>query len=844
MQQTWKSALLRLLRLSIVLTLLTLLFASGVVGAETNSFEFQPHDLAFPSKQGTTFFGQSGGALIVGGGWHDTTADAMVFVQPAGEKAWREFELKTPVTLPGFVSATFSENGVSVTKLLLVGGHGTNGLTAKVQVLEWRDGTLRQSELPSLPLAVAGAGVGFFEDQPEKQLYVVGGQTEKELSRRVFRFSFGATKPAWEELPPMPGEGRMLPGVICFYNDVHVFGGMTASKQPTARAAAFRWKRIDGTTFTGWRELAPLPAALAAPMVFQTGQVHAGVAGGTTTDGQSDEIFLYHNVTDTWIAKGRLPQPLANGAALKVNGKQLIVAPVKDGVVAFDMALRRTVKSLASWDYVFLLGYFVMVAVAGVWYAHRQKSTAQFALGDRKVPWWMAGISMFATGASSISFMAIPAQAFRTSWLWAFPWLMLIPLYFVEAYVIYPLIRRLSITSTYEYLERRFHPSLRYIASAQCIALQTFGRMNMVLLLPALAIAAVTGLDVVYSVLLMGVVTTIYTAKGGLKAVILTEMIQGITMLVGVSLMIWLAITSLRGGWSDFVDIGTRFHKFDTGIWTLDMTAPIFWLIILTPILNKLAFAADQPVVQRVFATPLKDVRKLAAMFLVCSVTIPFLVNLAGIGAFAYFHQHPAQLDPAMTNDQVIPLYIVQRLPVGVAGLIIAALFAAAASALAGSMNSVATIFTEDFYRKMRKDATDRERLVVMRVGSIVSGLIATGCALYMGKMNLRSLFQTWNELFALLGGGFLGIYILGIFTHRANAIGAFTGALASIAVTVFVKKCTDLHWYGYMPAAAIACVVIGYLVSLVTPRSQKDLSGLTVFDMRRDLVETNPTKQ
>ncbi|MEI6647683.1 MAG: sodium/solute symporter [bacterium] len=815
------------------------LVCASVTGsqASTNSFEFQQRDLAFPSKQPGSFFGQSGTALIVGGGMgHDFKPNGKVFVQPAGEKQWREFELKTPVIMPGYVSATLTENGKSVNRLILVGGTSTNGITTQVQVLEWLDNTLHQTLLPSLPVALSGAGVGFFEDQSQKQLYVVGGQAEAGLSQRLFRLAFKGPSPKWEELPPIPGEGRMFPGVICFYNDVHVFGGINAAKMPIAQSFAYRWKVIDGSTMTGWRELAPLPLPLGAPLVFQTGQVHAGLAGGITKDAHSDAIWSYHNVTDTWVAKGVLPETLSSGAVLKINGKQMIVSPKGDGVVALDMTVRRTVKSLSAWDYVFLLGYFIVVAFAGIWYAHRQKSTASFALGDRKVPWWMAGISMFATGASSISFMAIPAQAFRTSWLWAFPWLMLIPLFFVEAYIIYPLIRKLSITSTYEYLERRFHPSLRYIASAQCIALQTFGRMNMVLLLPALAIAAVTGLDVVYSVLLMGVVTTIYTAKGGLKAVILTEMIQGITMIIGVSLMIVLAITGLRGGWGDFVEIGTRFHKFDTGIWTMDLTAPIFWLIILTPILNKLAFASDQPVVQRVFATPLKDVRKLAGMFLVCSVAIPFMVNLAGIGAFAYFHQHPMQLDLAMTNDQIIPLYIVQRLPIGFAGLIIAALFAAAASALAGSMNSVATIFTEDFYRKAKKNSTDHERLVVMRIASIVSGLVATLCAIYMAKMNMRSLFQTWNELFALLGGGFLGVFILGIFTHRTHAIGAFTGAIASIGVTIFVKQYTSLHWYGYMPAAVIACVVIGYVVSLVVPGRKKDLTGLTVFDIKRDI--------
>ncbi len=424
-------------------------------------------------------------------------------------------------------------------------------------------------------------------------------------------------------------------------------------------------------------------------------------------------------------------------------------------------------------------------------------------------------------------------QAFRTNLIWATPALVLIPLFFIEAYLLYPLIRRLRITSTYEYLERRFHPSLRYLASAQCIALQVFGRMNMVLLLPALAIAAVTGLNVFTSVLLMGVATTIYTVKGGIKAVMFTEAIQGATMLIGIILILVLAISGLPDGFQSFVTTSREFHKFDLALWTWDEAMPAFWILILTPILTKLAFAADQPVVQRVFATPLKDVRKLAAMFLFCSVFIAFAVNFAGISIFAYFREHPGQLDPAMTNDQVMPLYIVERMPAGVAGMIIATIFAAAASTLAGGMNSVGILFCEDFVAKFHKNITDHGRVLVMRITTLVAGVIATGCALYMAGLSQRSLFQTWNELFALLGGGFLGIYILGTFTRRANAAGAAAGALVSVPATFFIKHATDLHWAAYMPAAVATCVAVGYLVSLITPTRPRDLAGLTVFDMK-----------
>lgn len=843
--------------------LVILMLTARVVLAQTNqdSFAFAKQAVPPPVSRPGMFAGQAGGALIVGGGLNaDGKPSDEVFVQT--DSGWRKTTLAEGLAYAACVSGTLADAGGVRTRLFLAGGLTKAGVTDKVVALDWRDGQLRENSLPALPQPVAMAGAGFFEDQPKKQLYVIGGITSAEAgsaSRKFYRYSFGATTNAgWEELPPLPGEGRLLPGVICFYNDVHVFGGFTLSQvggknlyKPAASAQAYRWHVIDGTTFSGWRDLTPLPEAVAAPAVFMTGQVHAGVAGGIT-NAVSDtpwpmesgtgtrSIQIYHNVTDTWVQKGQLPEPLANCAAIS-HGRLTVLGRSGSGLEsAYDVVINRTVKSLRWPDYAGLFIYFGVVAFVGLYFTRKQTGSEGFALGDRKIPWWMAGISMFASAASSISFMAIPALAFRTSMIWALPALMLIPLFFLEAFVLYPLIRKLEITSTFEYLERRFHPSLRFIASAQAMALQTFGRMNMVLLLPALAIAAVTGLSVFASVLLMGLVTTIYSSKGGMKAVVLTEVIQGITMVLGISLIVILAITGLPHGWSSFMEVNTHFHKLDLGIWSLDYTMPVIWILILTPLFNKLAFSADQPTVQRVFATPLKDVRKLALMFLCFSVFISFAVNFAGISVFAYFHQHPGELDPAMTNDQIIPLYIVQRLPVGIAGLIIASLFAAAMSALAGSMNSVAVLFTEDFYRKLKKNVSDRERLRVMRIASLVAGTAATLCALYMATMNQRSLFQTWNELFAMLGGGFLGVYILGTYTRRANAIGAFSGAIASIGVAVWLKYDTTVHWYFYTPGAVIACVGIGYLVSLCTPPPKHSLVGLTVYDTKTTGREAN----
>ena len=417
------------------------------VDAQTNaeSFSFTKRDLALPVQRAGMFVGQSGGALIVGGGLGENgQPSAEVFVK--ANSGWKRLVLDEPVAFGGFVSGTFAEKLGGFSKLFVAGGLGTNGLTDKVFSLELRGDRLVQIQLPPLPEKVALAGAGFFEDQKQEQLYIVGGTTSltaDSASQKLFRYTFGTkTNAAWQELPPMPGKGRLLPGVICFYNDVHIFGGFTISRTnnqtiytPTKLAQAYRWHVIDGTTFSGWRDLSALPEAVAAPVVFMTGQVHAGLAGGYTQPftgnlfqlkpaAESSAIQIYHNVTDTWVEKGKLPEALAAATAVR-NGNITLLGTTESGAtVAYDFAIKRTVKSLRWQDYAGLLTYFSVVAFVGIWFTRKQSGAEGFALGDRKIPWWMAGISMFASAASSISFMAIPALAFRTSIMWALPSLM------------------------------------------------------------------------------------------------------------------------------------------------------------------------------------------------------------------------------------------------------------------------------------------------------------------------------------------------------------------------------------------------------------------------------------
>jgi len=753
---------------------------------------------------------------------------------------------------------------------VIAGGLDTDGNPhARVHRLDRSDsGEIAATRLPDLPVPLAGAGVGFLNDTA----FVVGGGTGRRLQPSPQTYTLDLTNPSagWDaSRPPLPG-GALRPAVLGLYDQINVVGGFDGTLgadgaadalEPSRDVWAYRDTPVAGTQDRGWLPRTALPEAHAGGALVATGSAHAllvggsaspfaaglsvrGVVAGDPVSGDPVPARLLHLITDTALAVGPSPMSGAVAADFDRDTQTLRVWELKrqaslDDAVDPTRPSRRAAAATLTYsgpalsvvDYAVVVLYFMGMAGVGMYFACRQKTGDDFSLGGRTTRWWAAGISMFATGASSISFMAIPAVVFGSSLVWfAYVAVFMVPAYFLQAHYIYPLLRRLRLTSTFAYLEQRFDKSLRMIASVQAIAFQLLGRMAVVMLLPALAIQAVTGLDIYLSVTLMGVLTTAYTTLGGFAAVIWTDVIQGLMMLVGCVLMIVLAVVSLPGGFGEFAATSTDYGKFDWALWGTDFTTPLFLGLGLVLLVQQLGFAADQPVVQRVYATPLRDVRKLAATNAVCSVLIAGLVCLTGVAMFAYFHAFPGELNPTMAFDHIVPHYVMVRLPPALAGLIIAAIFAASMSTLSSSMNSVATLVGEDFYRRWRPDASDRSRLRVMQAASIAAGAVGTGTALYMASLDLTSMFKTWNEVIALLGGGILGVYILGMFTTRTNAAGATVGAVGSIVAGFWLKSAAPIHYIFYTPALVLLCVVLGYLSSLCLPSRPRDLAGLTVF--------------
>ena len=507
----------------------------------------------------------------------------------------------------------------------------------------------------------------------------------------------------------------------------------------------------------------------------------------------------------------------------------LIFAPLPLAVVA--------ARTLAWPDYLALAVYFAVSLGIGWWWRRKKQSSGQFILGDRRLPWWAAAISFMATATSSISFMALPARSFATDWLafgsapaQAFAG-MAVGIFFAGV------LRRLDLTTIFGYLERRFDRRVRLLGAGLGILLKVGGRMSVVMLLPALALSTVTGFDKYASILLMGLVTTIYAMEGGFEAVVWTDVMQVAVTLGGVIVALLCMAHGVAGGFNGMVDTAVAAGKFHALSTEWNFAAPTLWVFIGMFLGHVFVILGDQPLMQRMFATSdPREARRAVVMGNVVGLAGAVMFFFVGTMLWAFYRAHPERLPAALAGDAIFPFFIANELPRGVVGLIVAGLFAAGMGALSSAMNATAAIVVSDFQGTLRPEATERQRLRLARGTTFVAGLLATGVAVWLAWRGVTSLWDEYLKLIALIGGGFPGVFALGLLTRRANAPGVMVGALSSVAVTWWVQNYTDTSAFLHGFVAVASCIVIGYAASLAFGGRvrEQDFTGLTVWDRKR----------
>jgi SSS family transporter len=828
-------------------------------------------DLPDPLGVAGPFAGVHEDALIVAGGAHFAVSPfqggkklwlnrVYVLEEAGGAYRWYapELTLEGPLAYGASIS---TDEGV-----VCIGGQDGERCYADVFRLRWDPETKQvlREELPALPQPCANhaaAKIG-------SVVYVAGGQSSPDATaalRTFWSLDLAAPVPeqAWVELPwPEDAPGRILPMAAAQSNGkgdaFYLFGGAELIQRPdgttTRRFLKDAW--AYGPTATEpkphWQRVADLPTPLAAGTATDYGPYHVLLFGGDDGalfekapelgdehPGFPQTIYAYHAITDTWIAAGEMPAGHVTTTAVKWDGAIVIPSGEDRPGHRSPKILRAVPKPrearFGAVNMAVLVGYLVVLVIMGIYFSKREKSTEDFFLAGRRVPWWAAGLSIYGTQLSAITFIAIPAAVFALNWV---PLMANFTIFLIAPVIVFfylPFFRRLNVTTAYEYLEKRFNIVVRLWGSVTFVFYQ-IGRMGIVLLLPAIALSAATGINLYLSIAVMGVLCTIYTVLGGIEAVIWTDVLQVVVLLGGAILSLFIIAGNVDGGLAGVIEMAAEDGKFHMFNWTWDYTIMAAWVVLIGNLFGNLVpYTTDQAVVQR-YLTTQDETRAARSIWTNAILVIPGSLTFFTIGAalFVFFKTQPQLLEPGLQADAIFPLFIVEKLPVGVAGLVIAGVFAASMSSLDSSLNSVATALVTDFYRRFKTDAEDHRCLNLARGITVVLGLAATAAALYMGSFggDIKSLWFLFVQILGLLGGALAGIFALAIFSRRTSGVGAIAGAAAGIAATLFVWRTDLMHFYLWAVVGVVVTFVVGYAVSLVVPE-RKNLAGLTIYTLR-----------
>ncbi len=507
--------------------------------------------------------------------------------------------------------------------------------------------------------------------------------------------------------------------------------------------------------------------------------------------------------------------------------------------------------------------YFAGVTLLGLYFARRANTTEGYFVGNRAYPGWLIGISMYGAAISSITFVAYPADAYKTAYLRLLICLMLPIGVLIASKFFVPFFRRGKITSAFQYLEGRYGPKTRLYAATVFIIAQCI-RLSVIQFLVAMLMHELTGWDVPVCILLGGVVTAFYTIRGGIEAVIWTDFLQSVILAGGGLLILAVILMKLPGGLGQVISVAAADGKFMFG--DLDLTdgrlhpAPwhpsfsektIFMMLLIGLFTWLTEYSCNQEVVQKYCtARTANDARR--AMWICCWCCVPTWAYFMFLGTslYVFYKVVPdpaaaAMLTGAQKAEGILPHFMTTQLPPGISGIVIAAVLAAAMSSMSSAMNSISAVAITDIYhRHMVKNAEDRHYVLAAKWVTFVSSIIMIGGAYLLAFSETKTLQHFSTEFAAIIAGGLLGLYMLGFFTTRGDGRAVFAGIFLTVAFSAVISLATmDLlpgnlsemilrHFDAYYTGVVgnIVMFLTGYLFASLLPHHPRDLTNLTVY--------------
>jgi SSS family solute:Na+ symporter len=432
-----------------------------------------------------------------------------------------------------------------------------------------------------------------------------------------------------------------------------------------------------------------------------------------------------------------------------------------------------------------LIAYLLAVVSIGAWFAWQRGDSDDFMSASQSLPGWAVGLSMFGSYVSSISFLANPGKAYADNWN-AFAFSLATPiaaLIAVRWFV--PFYRHTGEISAYEHLEHRFGLWARTYAVI-CFLLTQMARTGTVIYLLALAVAPLTGWQVSTTIIVTGVLMTLYTMAGGIKAVVWTGVLQSAVLIAGTTLCVLSVINQVPGNLSTILETGWGQGKFSLGSFDYaNLREPTFWVVFAYGLVINLGnFGTDQSYIQR-YLTARSDCEAVKSIWITALLYVPTaaIFFFIGTGLYVFYETEPLLLGSVEKADQVFPHFIAHQLPPGMAGLVIAAIFAAS---MDSNLNSMATLTLCDLYRRyLRPTASERESMRVLYVATLFWGGLSIAIGLWMIRLGLA--LDVWWQLAGIFAGGVLGLFLLGLVSRHADNVAGAVGTICGLLVIVWM---------------------------------------------------------
>ena len=451
------------------------------------------------------------------------------------------------------------------------------------------------------------------------------------------------------------------------------------------------------------------------------------------------------------------------------------------------------------------------VVAFGCSFFKKKGTSEEFTSAGRSLPGWVVGMSIFATYVSSISYLGYPGKAFSGDWN-AFVFSLSIPIasYFAARYFV-PFYRSQDSISAYSFLENRFGPWARIYASS-CYLLTQIARTGSILYLLALPMNVLLGWHIQTIIVVTSVAIVLYSMLGGMKAVIWTEAIQGIILIGGALVCMFILLFDMPGGPVQTFSIAMEDGKFSLGSFGSSLSESTFWVCLIYGIFTNLQnYGIDQSYVQRYHTAKNEKEAKFSALFggyLFIPVSAVFF--MIGTGLYAFYKVHPGILPAGVGADYVFPFFIVNELPVGLTGLLIASIFAAGMSTIATSVTSSSTIILTDYYQRFRKHAGNRERMLVLKLSSV--GVGVAGILVAFAFMSVQSALDAWWALASIFSGGMLGLFLLGYISRKARNFDAVLGVVCGVILVCWIVISPFVHANLAIVFGTLLIFLVGFL--------------------------------